>query len=301
MIKPVTESNTLKIMRHYDLELEYHNYLLMCQQKMSRINFKPGDHSFYSDEIELMPMLSSQDAATMVGFLNENKTENIEDWDCDYMDLVDPAPFGKKGRENRQLIYDMTNKILTGEVDRIISNYFRSEYFVYWTTFARTLPREEAGTSYKWHRDAGPSRHVKIIVYLNSSDEHDGKTEAISSAVTERIDDAGYGFVPVDQRVDDIRPFFEAANEPYETTLPKVEPGLGLLINPVNTLHRGVHPTFGQRYVMTLCILPSTIPWRDAYQRWPYEVQRKCSNLWADAYRDVLLGKTQVCAKPDVA
>lgn len=294
----VTEKNSLKMMRHYDVELEYHNYLLTCQQKMTRINFKPGNHSFYSDEFELMPVLSKEHAGQMVNFLNENRNENVEDWSCDYMDLISPDPFGAKGRENCQFIYDITSNILTGEVDRVITNYFRSEYFVFWSTFARTLPREEAGTSYKWHRDAGPTRHIKIIVYLNSPEEHDGKTEAIKSSVTERIDVEGYGYVPVDQRTDDLRPYFKSADIPYETTLPEVEPGLGLVINPVNVLHRGVHPTFGQRYAMTLCILPSPINWKDAYRRWPYAVQRKCSNLWLDAYRDVLLGKTQINVTP---
>ena len=33
--------------------------------------------------------------------------------------------------------------------------------------------------------------------------------------------------------------------------------------------HRGVLPTHGHRDVITLCLLPSPIPWRDAYDRAP--------------------------------
>jgi hypothetical protein len=32
-------------------------------------------------------------------------------------------------------------------------------------------------------------------------------------------------------------------------------------------LHRGLLPTHGRRHVITVCLLPSPIPWRDAYER----------------------------------
>ena len=43
--------------------------------------------------------------------------------------------------------------------------------------------------------------------------------------------------------------------------------GQGVLFQPATVLHRGVSPSRGPRYVLTLCLLPSPVPWQEALRR----------------------------------
>jgi hypothetical protein len=46
-----------------------------------------------------------------------------------------------------------------------------------------------------------------------------------------------------------------------------MNPGDGVIFQPAMVLHRGVGPTMAPRYVVTLCLLPSPVPWQQALAR----------------------------------
>ncbi len=115
--------------------------------------------------------------------------------------------------------------------------------------------------SYLWHVDNGPSCHLKLIIFLN--DDHDGATAVISRQDSRKFIDAGY---LQHRRMFHLSDFAEEHGISY--TPYKVQPkaGSGLLFEPTNVLHKGVYPTFGERRVFQMGIIPWGEPWESFYE-----------------------------------
>ncbi len=155
---------------------------------------------------------------------------------------------------------------LSEVVDRRIAGYFGSEYRVYWYAVTRT---EVAGgtPSFLWHCDRGPTRHLKLIVYLNDDAEHHGRTEFVDLEASRALDRIGYLFGPTRHRKDDLSELFARDGVSYPVSSRAMAPGQGVLFPPAVTAHRGVSPSRGPREVLTLCLLPSPLPWREMLDR----------------------------------
>jgi hypothetical protein len=74
-------------------------------------------------------------------------------------------------------------------------------------------------------------------------------------------------YAPVKTRVKDLAPLAAQSGIPYAPWSPEMRAGEGILFQPASVLHRGALPTHGPRHVVTVCLLPSPVPWRDAYDR----------------------------------
>ena len=121
--------------------------------------------------------------------------------------------------------------------------------------------------SFKWHCDRGPSQHLKLIVYLNPSREHGGNTEFVPLPDSRRIGEKGYVFGSTRKRTNSVRRLSRLAGKPVETVMEPIPAGGGVLFQPANVVHRGVAPDRGTRYAVTLCLLPSPVPWREALEK----------------------------------
>jgi hypothetical protein len=162
----------------------------------------------------------------------------------------------------------LLERIVTREVDARAARFFGSEFFVYWFTITQATPVRELGrNSFRWHCDRGPVGHLKLLLYLNGFDEHGGGTEFLDLETTRGLESSGYVFAPVKTRVADLTSLAARVGVPYAPWAPVMRAGEGILFQPSNVLHRGMLPTHGRRYVITLCLLPSPIPWRDAFER----------------------------------
>ena len=160
----------------------------------------------------------------------------------------------------------LLERILTREVDEQAARFFGSEYFVYWFIITRATPVPELGrNSFRWHCDRGPVSHLKLLLYLNGQDEHGGGTEFLDLATTRGLEPSGYVFAPVRTRVVDLGPLAARAGVRVEPWAPQMRAGEGILFQPSSVLHRGRLPTHGSRHVVTVCLLPSPIPWRTAW------------------------------------
>ena len=157
---------------------------------------------------------------------------------------------------------------LTPEVGERVVRFFGSQYLVYWYSVHRAVPVPELKfNSFRWHCDKGPRAHLKLLVYLNDYAEHGGGTEFLDLESTRKLATTGYVFGRVKTRTSDLGPL--AARVGVDLAPSSTEPsaGEGMLFQPSNVLHRGLLPTRGPRVVVTLCLLPSPIPWRDALER----------------------------------
>ena len=149
----------------------------------------------------------------------------------------------------------------------LLRAYFQSEFAPCFCSMLKmgALVGEEIDDSYRWHRDNGPSSHLKLIIFLN--DDHDGGTAVISREDSRKFIDAGYLFgLPEKKRLFRLDEFAEEHGISY--TPYKIQPkaGSGLLFEPTNVLHKGVYPTFGERRVFQMGIIPWGEPWESFYE-----------------------------------
>ena len=139
-----------------------------------------------------------------------------------------------------------------------LRKYFQSEFAPAFCSMLKMGPLAEAeiDDSYRWHVDNGPSCHLKLIIFLN--DDHDGGTAVMSREDSRKFIDAGYLEQERLFHLDDFAADHGISYTPY-----KVQPkaGSGLIFEPTNVLHKGVYPTFGERRVFQIGIIPWDKPW----------------------------------------
>lgn len=190
---------------------------------------------------------------------------------------TDQAPARLKQDSSKLEGYDLSNPALvrrlieaalTSEVDVHCLEFFRSHYFVYWYTLSRTAPvKGPASVSFKWHCDQGPRAHLKLLVYLNDYAEHGGGTSYLDLAASDAVAKSGYLFARGRRRTQALEKLASLAGRPISAYDHHPSAGDSVLFQPSRVLHCGISPTLGPRYVLTLCLLPSPIPWGVALER----------------------------------
>ena len=196
----------------------------------------------------------------------------------------DSAKLEGFGLDNLALVRQLLEASLTPEVDGHCLEFFRSEYLVHWYTLSRTAPGSEpASVSFRWHCDKGPRAHLKLMVYLNDHSEHGGGTSYLDLAGTAAVARSGYVFARGRRRSGSLKELGALAGLELQAQDHHPRAGDAVLFQPSRVLHSGITPTRGPRYVLTLCLLPSPVPWRAAFERGA-QVDLRRDDLWhADA------------------
>lgn len=199
----------------------------------------------------------------------------------------DSAKLEGYGLDDPALVRRLAERALTSEIDAHCLEFFRSEYFVYWCTLSRTAPVEgPASVSFMWHSDRGPSAHLKLLVYLNDHGEHGGGTSYLDLAASEAVARSGYVFARGRRRTGSLEELSSLAGRPLAAYDHLPRAGDAVLFQPAHVLHRGVTPRLGPRYVLTLCLLPSPVPWPVALER-SAQIDLRSDPIWHDDARDL--------------
>ena len=143
-----------------------------------------------------------------------------------------------------------------------LHRHFQSEFAPVFCSMLKMGPMgEKIDESYRWHVDNGPSSHLKLIIFLN--DDHDGATAVMSRQDSRKFIDAGYLEGERLFHVDEFAEEHGISYTPY-----KIQPkaGSGLIFEPTNVLHKGMYPTFGERRVFQIGIIPWGEPWEKHYE-----------------------------------
>lgn len=244
--------------RMFDHDRHYADYLAHCQAAFRREPAPPADPQLgqrgYTYLRALTPDASQQVATEMVQRSQLQKLKK-DDRHLEGFRIAD-----------RPWLADMLGQVLQGPTDASIAGFFRSEYLVHWVTFSLTRQApEQPIVSFKWHCDKGPSSHLKLIVYLNPTVDHGGNTEFMDLEDTLAVARRGYLFGWSKTRTGDVAHLSRLAGRPLATEVRERDAGEAVLFQPSRVLHRGVSPTRGDRLAATLCLLPSPVPWRQAF------------------------------------
>jgi len=244
--------------RRFDQDHRYAAYLAHCQAAMRRAPAPVADIDLERRGYTYLRALAP-DSAQQVS------TELLRHSELQLLKKGDRHLQGFRVND-RPWLTGLLGQMLQGPVDAIIAGFFRSEYLVHWVTFSLTRQApEQAIVSFKWHCDKGPSSHLKLIVYLNPTREHGGNTEFMDVEDTAAVARRGYLFGWSKTRTDDVAHLSRLAGRPLGTELRERAAGEAVLFQPSRVLHRGISPTRGDRLAATLCLLPSPVDWRRAF------------------------------------
>jgi hypothetical protein len=188
--------------------------------------------------------------------------------------------------EDPTLLRRLAQSALTPEIDTHCLDFFGSEYFVYWCTLSRTAPQEDgpANVSFMWHCDRGPRAHLKLLVYLNDYSEHGGGTSYLDLDASEAVARSGYVFARGKRRTGSLDEISLLARRPITAYDHLPLAGDAVLFQPSRVLHRGITPKLGPRYVLTLCLLPSPLPWWQAMER-SAQIDLRIDPIWHEDAR----------------
>ena len=160
-------------------------------------------------------------------------------------------------------------KRIFGTLDQELLTYFNSYYFVYSWNLVETFPATNPpARSFLWHCDKGPLRHLKILLYLNGFDEHQGNTEFISKQNTVDLGKkANYRFRKTDMRLLDIDSVAAQHKIALDKKSWKINAGQAIIFEPAQVLHRGILPSLNSRYLLSCILLPSDKPWPNIFEK----------------------------------
>lgn len=248
-----------RVYREYDTARRYGEYHAHCQARFKRkLEPAPGT-ALQRQGFEYFTPLDAKEAVRRCRELQENHSSSLIKKDSKHLEGFHVADMA--------WVEELLALVLAGQLDQRIVEYFKSEYLLHWVTFSVTRrARQQQSVSFRWHCDKGPSAHLKLIVYLNPTEEHGGNTEFIDLEGSEAVARLGYLFGRSKSRSSDIRLLSGIAGRGLTSHASPLRAGQAVLFQPARVLHRGLSPDRGDRLVMTLCILPSPVHWKRALQ-----------------------------------
>ncbi|OUR60573.1 hypothetical protein A9Q74_13220 [Colwellia sp. 39_35_sub15_T18] len=125
--------------------------------------------------------------------------------------------------KNSQTVHDnsvlqvLLPQVFNQALDEQLISYFNSEYCVFWWSIYKVSEHVTDDVYFtKWHCDAGPRKHLKVIVYLNGHEEHGSDTGYLKKTETDQLKEVGYIFNDINDRVVDISELCQHFNISFE-------------------------------------------------------------------------------------
>ncbi len=249
-----------RVYREFDVNRGYGAYHEMCKANFARAQPPVTGGRLQDHGFEYLDVLANERAAQILRQLRTEHAPQYVKKDSKHLQGFHVT--------DRKLIQGTVAAVLTDIVDQSLVGFFRSEYLVHWLTFTLTpAAAEQQSVSFRWHCDKGPRSHLKLMIYLNSTDEHGGNTEFIKLGDTASVAARGYLFGWTGTRTDDVNDLSRIAQRTVEPKCKSMGAGEGVIFQPASVLHRGISPRNAPRFVITLCLLPSPVHWTIALQR----------------------------------
>jgi len=183
--------------------------------------------------------------------------------------LIEEFDRDPDGIKSPHVLEVLLPQIFTEQVDKQVTNYFNSNYAVFWWSIYRVdATTDETDYYSKWHCDGGPNKHLKLLIYLNDSEEHGSKTGFLPVSVTDKLKDVGYIFNDINDRHLNISSLCQHFDIPFEPQMVAPDAGDCLIFNPFKAAHKAFAPNTGSsRYALCFCLTQSPFHWREVAQQ----------------------------------
>lgn len=212
-----------------------------------------GTGALARDGVDLLDVMPSAAATALRDRLAGLPLLPPRDVDVDFTDCFDLPPAFEQ---------EIIAAVLTTPVAAAIERHFGSPFMLYNMHVSRLSTGAAAKRSLLWHCDSGPSRHLKLLTYLDDSEATGGNTAFLDRGSSDRFLAVGYTFGPLGSRRTDLMPIARRYGIRYQPLTWQIRPGQGLLFEPSRVLHRGVVPGMAPRHIVTMLLLPSAARWQ---------------------------------------
>lgn len=165
-----------------------------------------------------------------------------------------------------QTVREILQRMLAGPLNDVLRGYFGCFYRIFSLSVTRAFPAKAEG-SFRWHRDVEPPQQTHLMIYLTDSSDESGSTSFLDLEQTRSAAQAGYHFPSDGQRTGNLGEIADLAGVELRAEQPSLNAGDGGLFAASRILHKGNLPTAGNRDVMTLLFLPSSVPWDEYLKR----------------------------------
>lgn len=249
-----------RVFRQFDVERGYDEYRAWCREQLARK--VPADDvcQLLARGFEVVDVMDPTTASDLTSRASANTALAALKRDSNKLKGY--------GIHDPQLMDALFSQALSPKVDALCLRFFRSEYLVHWFALSVTPPgNEPASVSFRWHCDKGPTSHLKLLVYLNGVEAHGGGTAFVDLADTAAVARTGYLFARGRKRTGSLEELSVMAGKELQAYEHFPRAGDAVLFQPSSVMHSGITPRTGDRVVLTLCLLPSPLPWRDALAR----------------------------------
>lgn len=182
--------------------------------------------------------------------------------------LIEEYNQNPEGIKHPSVLEVLLPLIFNQTLDEQLISYFKSEYCVFWWAIYKIDDQiTEQDYSTRWHADAGPNKHIKVLTYLNGYEEHGSDTAYLSKETTNELKGVGYILNDIRHRVTDLTELCQHFDIPFETQYAQPNVGDSIVFNPNQIAHRA-RPSKNQksRYVLSFCVTQSEVHWRDIIQ-----------------------------------
>ena len=260
-------------LKREELTIGEHNYFLLANADKEVFKFFEHEHGF--DEITKKAQSAYQRNSVNTPLKKDHLhvlRNHIPSELC--QSLIQEFENDDKGIQHPSVLEVILPQVITAELDEHIRSYFDSEYCVYWWSINKVqIDDEEDWYSTKWHCDGGPSKHLKLITYLNGFEEHGSDTGYFDEASTLALKEIGYIFNQVHERNIDIEPLCQHFNIDYQPKGIQANAGDTLIFNPNQIAHRVIPPKVGiPRYALNFCLVPSEVHWKRVVEEYFFPI-----------------------------
>ncbi|WP_191602066.1 hypothetical protein [Marinomonas algicola] len=167
--------------------------------------------------------------------------------------------FDKSDTDSAEFILTECMPWLSEEpLNSLLKVYFNNGYQIIGSVFDALTPEDKDYLSTTWHLDYGVNRSLKLFIYLNSVEEHQGNTLIIDQYRSELLRDAGALPLDLDKRKEDLSSEMQSLGVSNEALGYDLKAGDALLFSPFLLAHRCLLPAPGQkRYTVCFTLIPS--------------------------------------------
>lgn len=158
-----------------------------------------------------------------------------------------------------EIISSCEKEIFQKDIVRLINGYLGSEYFMLHKEFNVVDSSIDTSTISYWHFDYGIKKTLRLFIYLNSVSEHGGNTLLIDKERSKKLAQTDAITYERTNDTKDIKPYLKELGLDTEYLAYDFDSGDGLLLNPMQLVHRCLAPTKeeSKRYTVCFMFIPS--------------------------------------------